>query len=48
MHGSVLRMIDFFADALIEKGINVKPYNLTVTDIGELAISLVDAATVRQ
>jgi len=32
-------------DALIKRGITVKPFNLTRTDIGELAIALVDAAT---
>ncbi|MCK4357181.1 MAG: FprA family A-type flavoprotein [Candidatus Cloacimonetes bacterium] len=46
MHGSVEKMVNYFIDALIERGITVKPFNLTKTDIGELAISLVDAATI--
>ena len=46
MHGSTKRMIDYFVDALLERGITVKPFNLTVTDIGELAMALVDAATI--
>jgi len=46
MHGSVAKMVDYFIDRLIEKGIVVKPFNLSQTDTGELAISLVDAATV--
>jgi flavorubredoxin len=46
MHGSTRRMVDYFVDALIEKGITVKPFNLTETDIGELAIALVDAASI--
>ncbi len=46
MHGSIKKAIDYFIENLIEKGIEVKPFNLTYTDIGELAISLVDAATV--
>ena len=46
MHGSTKRMVDYFVDALIERGITVKPFNLTVTDIGELAMALVDAATI--
>jgi flavorubredoxin len=46
MHGSTKKMVEFFINALIERGITVKPFNLTVTDIGELAISLVDAATI--
>jgi flavorubredoxin len=46
MHGSTRKMVDHLTDALIRKGINVKPFNLTQTDIGELALSLVDGATV--
>lgn len=46
MHGSISKAIDYFIRELIKKGIEVKPFNLTVTDIGELAISLVDCATV--
>jgi len=46
MHGSTRRMVDYFVDALMERGIIVKPFNLTATDIGELAISLVDTATI--
>jgi flavorubredoxin len=46
MHGSTQKMIDHFITALIERGIAVKPFNLTKTDIGELAMSLVDAATI--
>ena len=46
MHGSTERMVSFFIDALIEKGIKVKPFNLIKTDLGQLATALVDAATV--
>ena len=46
MHGSTRRMVDYFVDALMERGIAVKPFNLTATDVGELAMALVDAATV--
>ena len=46
MHGSTEKMVNHIIDALIERGVTVKPFNLTKTDIGELAISLVDAATV--
>lgn len=46
MHGSTRGMVDHFVDALIERGITVKPFNLTRTDIGELAMALVDAATI--
>ncbi len=46
MHGSTREMVEHLVDALIENGVTVKLFNLTVTDIGELAISLVDAATI--
>jgi flavorubredoxin len=45
MHGSTRKMVEHFVNALIEKGISVRQFNLTVTDIGELAMALVDAAT---
>ena len=38
-------MIDFFIAELIRRKIKVKPFNLARADLGELAISLVDAAT---
>jgi flavorubredoxin len=46
MHGSTQKMVEHLTDALITRGITVKPFNLTRTDIGELAKSLVDTATV--
>jgi len=46
MHGSTEDMIDYFVKKLIEKDIKVKPFNLTKMDLGELAISLVDASTI--
>ena len=46
MHGSTQVMVDHFVKKLIEKRITVKPFDLSKTDIGELAMSLVDAATV--
>jgi flavorubredoxin len=46
MHGSTRKMLDYLVDALMERGIIVKPFNLTVTDIGELAMALVDTATI--
>jgi len=45
MHGSVEEMAAYLINALIQRNITVKPFNLTRTDIGELAIALVDAAT---
>ncbi|KAF5437087.1 Flavorubredoxin [Candidatus Methanophagaceae archaeon] len=46
MHGSTKKMVDHFADALIERGITVKLFNLSEPDIGKLAMALVDTATV--
>jgi len=46
MHGSTEKMVKHFVDDLINRGIVVKPFNLPSTDIGELAIALVDAATI--
>ncbi len=46
MHGSVKRMVDHLADALIKRGIKVIPFNLPHADLGKIAISLVDAATI--
>ena len=46
MHKSTEAMVYFLLDRLIERGIEVKPYNLTVTDTGKIAMALVDAATV--
>lgn len=45
MHGSTRKMVDYLIDALISRGVTVKPFNLTRTDTGELAMALVDAAT---
>ncbi len=46
MHGSTEDMIDYFIEKLIDKNIKVKPFNIAKMDLGELAISLVDASTV--
>ena len=45
MHESTKRMVDYFVSALVEKGVKVEQFNLAVTDIGKLAMALVDAAT---
>lgn len=46
MHGSTRAMVDFLVDALMKRNITVKPFNLARTDIGQLAMALVDAATI--
>lgn len=45
MHGSTEMMVERLTEALVERGITAKKFNLTVTDTGELAMALVDAAT---
>lgn len=46
MHNSTKKMVDYFVSSLVENGVNVEQFNLTVTDIGKLAIALVDAGTI--
>jgi flavorubredoxin len=45
MHGSTQKMVEYFVGALAGRGITVKQFNLAATDIGKLAMALVDAAT---
>jgi len=45
MHGSTRRMVEHLTSSLVEKGIRVELFSLPVTDIGKLAMALVDAAT---
>jgi len=46
MHDSTRKMVEHFVGALTEIGVTVKQFNLAVTDIGKLAMALVDAATI--
>ncbi|MFC1984141.1 FprA family A-type flavoprotein [Chloroflexota bacterium] len=46
MHGSTRKMVEYLVGALAQRGVTVKQFDLEVTDIGKLAIALVDAATV--
>ena len=46
MHGSTRKMVDHLIDALTSRGIEVRARNLITTDLGELAMDLVDAATI--
>jgi flavorubredoxin len=46
MHGSTRRMVEYLVSALAERGVTVHQFDLAVTDIGKLAITLVDAATI--
>ncbi|MHA1228462.1 MAG: FprA family A-type flavoprotein [Candidatus Hodarchaeales archaeon] len=46
MYGSTETLVKYLTEGLIKRGINVKLFNLTATDIGELAMALVDTATI--
>ncbi len=46
MHGSTRRMVEHFVGALVQRGVTVKQFDLSATDVGKLAMALVDAATV--
>ena len=46
MHGSTAKMVDHFTGALMDRGVTVKRYDLTTVDVGKMAMSLVDAATI--
>jgi len=46
MHGSTSKMVSHFVEALIERGITVRQFELATVDIGKLAMTLVDAATI--
>jgi len=46
MHGSTALMVGRLTEALAERGVTVYPFNMAVVDIGRLAMSLVDAATI--
>jgi flavorubredoxin len=39
-------MVNYLVEALVERGISVQKFELSTTDIGKLAMALVDAATI--
>lgn len=46
MYENTEKMVRYLTDALISKDIKVTPFNLPESDLGEFAISLVDATTI--
>ncbi|MGQ9628276.1 MAG: FprA family A-type flavoprotein [Anaerolineae bacterium] len=46
MHGSTRKMVEYLVSALAERDVKVYQFDLAATDIGKLAITLVDAATI--
>ncbi len=46
MHGATRAMVDYLVDALVARGVTVRRFDLTSSDVGELAEALVDPATI--
>ena len=46
MHGSTRQLVDHLVSSLVAQGVRVALFNLAVTDIGKLAMALVDAGTI--
>ena len=46
MHGSTKMMVDYLIDELMKRNISVQRFDLAYSDIGKIAISLVDAGTI--
>jgi flavorubredoxin len=46
MHGSTAKMVEFFMEALEKRNVTVKQFEMTASDPGKLAMSLLDAASV--
>lgn len=46
MHGSTSLMVHHLIAALSERGVGVRPFHMSKTDLGDYAVHLVDAATV--
>ncbi len=46
MHGSTSLLVDYLVKSFTAHKIKVIPFNLTKTDVGELSMELVDAATI--
>jgi flavorubredoxin len=46
MHGSTQLLVERLTAGLVERGVKVYPFNMPSADIGQLAMALVDAATI--
>jgi len=46
MHDSTRRMVEHFVEACAQRGVRAEQFNLAGSDIGKLAVLLVDAATI--
>jgi flavorubredoxin len=46
MHGSTRAMVDHLVNALIDRGVRIRQFHLPSSDTGDLAMALVDPATI--
>jgi len=46
MHGSTAILVERLVNGLAERGVTAHPFNMATADIGKLAMTLVDAATI--
>jgi flavorubredoxin len=46
MHSSTKKMVDYLVSALATRGVTVEQFDVSVADIGKLAMALVDAGTI--
>jgi flavorubredoxin len=46
MHGSTEALVNYLTASLVDRGIQVQKFELSTTDLGKLAMALVDAATI--
>ena len=46
MHDSTRKMVEYLVETLAQRDVTVKQFDLAVTDVGKLAMALVDASTV--
>jgi flavorubredoxin len=46
MHGSTRLMVDYLTGALVNNGVDVHRFDMADSDVGKLAMALVDAATI--
>jgi len=46
MHNSTKQMVEYFIDSLTNRNVYVERFDLSAVDLGKLAMSLVDAATI--
>jgi flavorubredoxin len=46
MHGSTETLVNYLTASLVDRGIQVQKFELSTTDLGKLAMALVDAATI--